>query len=93
MCGDVKTNPGLPATNNEQDLRTGSLNAFSVVNKTEPVLKIIDKQHLDVLAVTETCIKDNHPPAIKHDIALPGYSVHHAHRQSNGKGDGITLFV
>ena len=43
--------------------------------------------------MTETYIKVDHPPAIKRDIVPPGYSVHHAHRQSNGKGGGVALIL
>ena len=61
----------------------------------ERVLNVIDEQCLDVLAATKMYIKWDHPPAVnvKRDIAPPGYSVHHAHRQSSGKGTLFTMLT
>ena len=53
MGCDVETNHGPPATNYEQGLCIGSLNTFSLVNKTERVLNVIDEQRLDVMAVVD----------------------------------------
>ena len=67
LCGDVETNPGPAAAT--ADLRIGHINLWSCVNKTELILNAIDEQRLDVLAITESYIKDDHPTAVKNDPA------------------------
>ena len=56
------------------------------MNKTELVLNVIDEQKLDVLAITETFLKVDHPPAIKDDLVPPGFDIQHVHRPDKRGG-------
>ena len=74
LCGDVECNPGPPVISSNQrqrELRVGSLNANSAVNKTDLILSCIDEYQLNVLAVTESYIRADHPTTIKNDPAPP----------------------
>ena len=88
LCGDVHSKPG-PA--GYLVLLIESLNSNAAVNKPDLIPNCIDEHRLDILAVTESYIKSDHPMTIKNDPAPPGYSIHHVHRQSNmkTKGGGI----
>ena len=72
MCGDVESNPGPPATRPSGNLRVGHINPWSCVNKTELILSTIDEQRLDVLAITESYIREDLPVTIKNDPAPRG---------------------
>ena len=74
LCGDVECNPDPPVISSNQsqrELRVGSLNANSAVNKTDLILSCIDEYQLDILAVTESYIRADHPTTIKNDPAPP----------------------
>ena len=85
--------PGSIIKPDHRELRVGSLNAWFVINKTELIHNAIDEKKLDISAVMETFIRADHPSAIKHDPAPPGYSICHKHRQSASEsiGGGIAL--
>ena len=51
----------------------------------------IDELRLDVLAITETWIKADHPAVIKSDSALLGFTVLHTHRPSDHNGGGVAV--
>ena len=56
---------------------------------------LIDENNLDVLALSETWVVDEDPPAIKLDIAPPGYGILHNERHgatvSNRGGGAVWL--
>ena len=92
MCGDVESNPGPPATRPSGNLRVGHINPWSCVNKTELILSTIDEQRLDVLAITESYIKDDHPTTIKNDPAPRGFGITHVTRKAK-KGGGVAIIA
>jgi Reverse transcriptase (RNA-dependent DNA polymerase) len=89
LSGDVEQNPGPPAVPSlsRTVLNVGCLNAYSAVNKMALLHNAIDECELDMLAITETWIKQSHPAAIKQDLAPPGYTVIHVHRPGDGVHD------
>ena len=98
VFGDIEANPGPPVTafnTSQYELRVGSINVYSAVNKIECVLNAIDEEQLDILTVTESFIRENHPTAIKNDPAPPGYTITHAHRTLGvkAKGGGIAVIA
>ena len=62
------------------DVRFGSFNANSAVNKGALIDDLIHDYQLDVLAVCESGIRNDVPNAIKYDIAPQNFSVLHVHR-------------
>ena len=51
----------------------------------------IDDLRLDVLVITDTLIKADHPAVIKSDSAPPGFIVRHTHRPSDRNGGSIAV--
>ena len=85
LAGDIQVNPGPPAPRNTKistriPLKLGVFNIRSAVNKAAPLHVLIEDFDLDVIALTETWISSDAPPAIMNDIAPPGYSSLHVHR-------------
>ena len=70
----VESNPG------PFDVRFGSWNAGSAVNKGALIEDLIRDNRLDVLAVCESGIRSDAPDAVKYDIAPPDFLVLHVHR-------------
>ena len=62
------------------DVRFGSWNARSAVNKGALIDDLIRDNQLDVLAVCESGMRIDAPDAIKYDIAPQNYSVLHVQR-------------
>jgi len=88
----IASNPGPSA------VRFGVLNAGCAVRKGALIEDFIHDNHLDVLAVCESWIREDAPDAIKNDIAPSGYSVLHVHRPRentveciNKRGSGLAL--
>ena len=83
-CGDIEVNPGSAAPSqsfgSSQFINFGVLNTRSVVYKAPSLHDIINDFQLDVIALTETWIDDDAPPAIKNDVAPEGFSVQRVHR-------------
>ena len=74
-------------------LRFAALNVRSAVNKAAEIHDTIECNNTDVLLLSETWITRDAPPAIKLDIAPPGFSVRHVHRtclKSTGRKAGQT---
>ena len=69
-------------------LNLGLINAQSIVNKAARLHDIIEDNHLDLLAVTETWVYEDSPNVHKREAAPSGYSVVHAHRKLAGAGGG-----
>ena len=67
-------------------LNLGLINAQSIVNNAARVHDIIEDNHLDLLAVTETWVYEDSPNVHKREAAPSGYSVVHAHRKLAGAG-------
>ena len=85
LAQGVESNPG-PGS-----LKFGCLNIQSAVRKAALIHDIIDENKLDILILNETWIVDEDPPAIKLDVAPPGYCVYNttrpnATRQNRGGG-------
>ena len=99
LISGIEANPGPPANSNNNNnnicngLSIGLLNCRSAVSKTALLHNAVDELKLDVLAVTETWIKDDHPDTIKLDLCPPGYSVTHTHRSTVKTGGGVALLV
>ena len=87
--GDIQTNPGPGKLYNSRNLVLGSFNSRSAVNKAANIHDIISENNLDVLALQETWVTSDAPPAIKDDIAPPGFMIQHVHRPSRGGGLAI----
>ena len=83
----IESNPG-PSSHKRMQLNLGLINAKSIVNKSARVHDIIEDNHLDLLAVTETWVYENSPNVHKREAAPTGYSVVHAHRKLAGAEGG-----
>jgi len=105
-AGDIELNPGpsrqvrqhtrnSPAANKLNNVVFGCYNVRSANNKSALIHDIINDFHLDVLALTETWITSDAPPAIKRDVAPAGFHVLHVHRHivADGKKCGGGLAV
>jgi len=79
----VESNPGPAAS----QIIIGTLNARTAVGHTADLHDLIPSESLDILAVCETRVRPDAPPAISKDLAPPGYAVINVPR-SNGRGVG-----
>jgi exonuclease III len=70
----IESNPGPPLSVN-----FGVFNAGGAASKGETIQDLICDHRLDVLAVSETWIRDDAPDAIKLDMVPPNFAVLHAH--------------
>ena len=52
---------------------------------------IIEVNQLNILALQETWIGPDAPPAIQDDIAPPGYTAYHVHCPTRGGGLAIVI--
>src|ERR1051325_6559655 len=84
LMAGIERNPG-PA-NTDTTMSMGLINARSMVNKSTLIHDLINDQHLDVLAITETWVYENSPDVHKREAAPQGYSIVHAHRSTTGSG-------
>ena len=88
--GDIEVNPGPT----ENVVVFGCYNVRSAVNKAASLHDIINDHGLNILALSETWITDDAPPAIAQDIAPNGFGVIHAHRRrsagGHARGEAIT---
>ena len=73
----------------------GCYNVRSAVNKAASLHDIINDHGLNILALSETWITDDAPPAIAQDIAPNGFGVIHTHRRRSAachaRGGGNAL--
>ena len=77
----IEKNPGPDVTVRRCNrLVMGVLNARSAVNKAALLHDVIADHQLDILAITETWMRADDPPAVQLDIAPVGYSVCHQYR-------------
>ena len=81
----IESNPG-PSSHKRMQLNLGLINAQSIVNKAARAHDIIEDNHLDLLAVTETWVYEDSPNVHKREAAPSGYSVVHQHRKLAGAG-------
>ena len=72
------------------ELRFGSINPWSVIGKTALIHSTIDEHNLDILAVTETCMKSDHPAVAVLMIMLIFITRFHSERS---KSAGIYLIT
>jgi len=63
-------------------IRLGQLNSRSVTKRIAVLNDMIHDHNLDLIAITETWIRDLAPDAIKLGVAPSGFSVLHSHRVS-----------
>jgi len=93
LSGNVEPNPGPPLSNNAITL--GCFNARSVQSKAALIHDLISDNNIDILALQETWLPPDVHPAIKCDIAPPGYVVQHVHRPSvagrPSRGGGVAV--
>ena len=79
----VELNPGPKVS----PLTFASWNFQSAVNKAALVHDIIRDHNIDILALNETWITSNLPPAISDDIAPTVYRVQHVRRGERTRSD------
>ena len=75
------------------ELHFGYINTWSAVNKTTLTYSTINEQNLDILAVTSTYVKSDHPVTIRNDSFPDGYTILHLNRVLDAKikDSGIVL--
>ena len=78
LSGDIESNPGPQLPNDCISL--GSFNIRSVKSKAALLHDLIQDNNIDILALQETWLPPDSHPAIKLDIAPPGFVVSHVHR-------------
>ena len=66
------------------------INARSVKNKTLAINEEIIQHDWDILAITETWLKQNGDEAIVTERLPPGYTFHHVARPC-GRGGGVAV--
>ena len=91
--GNGERNP--EPTINVSNISLGCVNVHSAIHKAALIHDIINDHHLDVLALQETWISADSPPAVQADVAPCGYSVLHAHRplvhEGPTRGGGLAV--
>ena len=95
----IETNPGptqtccqcKPNTPNAKSLTVACWNVRSAVHKAALIHDAINESHIDILALNETWVQADHPPAISNDLAPPGYHVDHVHRTTKERGGGLAI--
>ena len=95
LSGNVEVNPGpvrqsMGATSTTST-NVGCFNVRSAVHKAALLHTIIEDNKINILALQETWIGPDAPPAIRDDIAPPGYSAYHVHRPTRGGGLAIVI--
>ena len=92
LSGNVEANPG-PVQQTIPETKTifGSFNVRSAVHKAALLHNMISKNKLDIMALQETWIPPDAPPAIVDDIAPPGFTAYHVHRPT--RGGGLTIII
>jgi len=93
LISGIEANPGPLVNNTCNGLSFGLINCRSAVAKTALIHSAVDELKLDLLAITETWIKNDHPDTVKLDLCPPGYSVTHTHRPTDKTGGGVALIV
>ena len=96
LSGNIERNPGpfrSPACKRTPTcvFNFSGLNIRSAVNKASLLHNIISDLNLDILALQETWIGTDTPPAIMADVAPEGFSSCHVHRESASRGGSVTL--
>ena len=88
LSANVEPNPGPPVTSSLQatnivpDIKFGCLNVRSCRSKAALLHSIISDNSLDILALQETWLATEDPPAITRDIAPAGFTVLHVFRDT-----------
>jgi exonuclease III len=67
------------------------LNAQSVVNKTDSISDFIISNDFDLVALTETWLKEDTPQSIIQDLVPDGYSIKHLPRPGARRGGGVAI--
>ena len=68
-----------------------SFNVRSAVHKAALLHDMISENKLDIMALQETWIPPDAPPAIVDDIAPPSFTAYHVHRPTRGGGLAIII--
>jgi len=83
----IEANPGPPITSTTncssgtiRNIKFGCYNIRSAVHKAAILHDLIYDNSIDILALSETWIRPDAPPAIARDIAPDNYNVLHVHR-------------
>ena len=92
LSGNIESNPGPISS---AFINICVWNVRSAVNKTASILTTITDFDLDALAVSETWIRADDPPAIPLDPAPQSYNILHVHRAAGPdgprRGDGLAF--
>ena len=67
------------------------LNTQSVVNKAESLCDFITTYDFDIIALTETWVKNDTPSAVMCDLIPQGYSIKQLPRPGQRRGGGVAL--
>ena len=90
LAGDVSLNPGPKSTLN--NLTFGLVNARSVKNKTAAVSDLVSSKNIDILALTETWLREDETNYLLSDVTPGGFCL--AHKPRNKKcGGGVAFMV
>ena len=92
LLARVESNPGpSPRVSGRNDnIIFGLLKVRSAVRKVASIYALLADQDLDVLALTETWMREGDPAAVLPDVAPPGYTVHHI-PQRTGRGGMLAV--
>ena len=84
LCGDISLNPG--------PISFGVVNCRSVRNKGPCIDDAVTVHSVDILAVTETHIRQEETDSLLHSITPTGFKFCHKPR-IHGRGGGVGFFI
>ena len=92
ISGNVEVNPG-PDQQTIPETKTtfGRFNVRSAVHKAALLHDMISENKLDIMALQETWIPLEAPPAIVDDFTPPGFTAYRVHRPTRGGGLAIII--
>src|SRR5437867_4883682 len=96
LLGGIESNPGPPTRPIIQriarinEIRLGTINARSAVQKSSLIRDLIHSNRLDILVLTETWFRPDMPNEILNDVSPDNYSIIHEFR-TTGRGGGISV--
>lgn len=95
LISGVELNPGPPAAHAPaSNFCIGSFNIRSAVHKAPLIHDLINDKNFSILALSETWMRTDDPPAILNDSAPDGYNVLHSPRTGLGpysRGGGLAI--
>ena len=88
LSGDISLNPGPSARN----IKACHLNVRSLRNKTSAFSDFVLSNDLDIVGVTETCLRPSDTQGLMDEITPAGFQLHQVPRE-NKKGGGVAVLV